>query len=898
MARIALLIGISEYQPGLAPLPNAVRDVEAMQRVLVNPQMGAFTPENVKVLKNPQRQEMAYAIEDLYTNCQKGDLVLFYFSGHGITVDNGDFYFSTRNTEKNQGKLRTASAVAARDVHAWMNNSKSKHLVVILDCCFSGAFGKGLSPKDSGTIDLEHKLGGEGRAILTASTSTQYAFESDGLDLSIYTHYLVEGIEKGAADIDGDGLISVDELHGFAKSKVQEASPAMTPEFYPHKQGYRIVLAKSPKDDPQLKYRKEVEKRAKLNQGKLSVFALELLESKRIEWGLSDTDANTILEEVLQPYREYQRKLTRYEQALIRAVKEEEYPFNEGVQQDLQDYQQELGLRDEDIKVIQERVLAPKEAEYQRQRQETQRLQEEQKRTEYEAKLYRYEQELSKAVQVGYPLDEFVRNGLKKFQQHLGLRNEDIASIEQRVIAPREAEYQRQQQEAERLRQAQEAERLRQRQETQRLQEEQKRTEYEAKLYRYEQELSKAVQVGYPLDEFVRNGLKKFQQHLGLRNEDIASIEQRVIAPREAEYQRQQQEAERLRQAQEAERLRQRQETQRLRQAQEAERLRQAQQTKTAGEQQQPVSPPGIQTQPFDFETATVKVTSKSKGFLGLGKGYDVDIQRRRGRAEYLTEDLGNGVVLEMVSIPDGKFLMGAPENEEGRSSDEGPQHTVTVPPFFMGKFPVTQAQWQVVAGFDKVNIDLKLDPSHFKGANRPVECVSWDDAVEFCARLSQKTGKIYRLPSEAEWEYACRGGTTTPFYFGETITTELVNYRGTDWEYQGTTYPGNYGQGPKGKYREQTTDVGKFPANPFGLFDMHGNIWEWCQDEWHDSYNNAPTDGSAWLGDNDNQERLLRGGSWVSLPWHCRAAIRGCLARDGRSRLVGFRVVCVRRRA
>ncbi|MDH6075325.1 caspase family protein, partial [Chrysosporum ovalisporum CS-1034] len=190
MAKIALLIGISEYDPGLAPLPKAVNDVEAMQRVLVNPEMGGFAEGDVRVLKNPQRQDMENAIYHLYANRHKDDLVLFYFSGHGVTDESGDFYFSTRQTQKNQNKLIPTTAVAATNVHSWMNKSKSKRLVVILDCCFSAAFAKGLTTKNSGTIDLEQYLGGEGRAILTASTSTQYAFESDGLDLSIYTHYL------------------------------------------------------------------------------------------------------------------------------------------------------------------------------------------------------------------------------------------------------------------------------------------------------------------------------------------------------------------------------------------------------------------------------------------------------------------------------------------------------------------------------------------------------------------------------------------------------------------------------------------------------------------------------------------------------------------------------------
>ncbi|MEA5602162.1 SUMF1/EgtB/PvdO family nonheme iron enzyme [Nostoc sp. UHCC 0252] len=249
-------------------------------------------------------------------------------------------------------------------------------------------------------------------------------------------------------------------------------------------------------------------------------------------------------------------------------------------------------------------------------------------------------------------------------------------------------------------------------------------------------------------------------------------------------------------------------------------------------------------------------------------------------QAKLFTENLGNGVVLEMVAIPGGKFLMGSPENEPERSYSESPQHTVTVQPFFMGKFPVTQSQWAIVAALKKVNIDLNPEPSNFKGANRPVEQVSWDHAIEFCARLSNKTGKTYRLPSEAEWEYACRAGTTTPFYFGETITTDLANYNGDNI----------YNSGTKGEFRQQTTDVGQFPPNPFGLFDMHGNIWEWCQDAWHENYNGAPTDGSFW--DHENNNRSLRGGSWGDSPVGCRSAFRGNIVRNSRLGGLGFRVV------
>jgi formylglycine-generating enzyme required for sulfatase activity len=161
---------------------------------------------------------------------------------------------------------------------------------------------------------------------------------------------------------------------------------------------------------------------------------------------------------------------------------------------------------------------------------------------------------------------------------------------------------------------------------------------------------------------------------------------------------------------------------------------------------------------------------------------------------------------------------------------------------------------------------------------------VSWDDAIEFCARLSKATGREYRLPSEAEWEYACRAGTTTPFHFGETITTDLANYNGNY----------TYGSGSKGQYRKQTTDVGSFPANAFGLHDMHGNVWEWCQDTWQENYNGAPTDGSAWVYENANQNSMiLRGGSWLNGPWDCRSAYRDNFGADYWYYFNGFRVVC-----
>ena len=236
-----------------------------------------------------------------------------------------------------------------------------------------------------------------------------------------------------------------------------------------------------------------------------------------------------------------------------------------------------------------------------------------------------------------------------------------------------------------------------------------------------------------------------------------------------------------------------------------------------------------------------------------------------------------------MIYIPGGKFLMGATKGEKAATDHEYPQHEVIIQPFCMGKYPVTQAQWRAVAALPQIERELGVDPSKFKGNNRAVEQITWYDAVEYCARLSQHTKREYRLPGEAEWEYACRAGTTTPFYFGKTITSELANYNAN------YTYAGE----AKGQYREATTPVGQFPPNTYGLYDMHGNVWEWCADTWHGNYKGAPSDGRAWIGDENDNHSCLRGGSWFYDPRYCRSACRYFNTRGFRHYYFGFRVSC-----
>ncbi|MEJ1930883.1 caspase family protein [Nostoc sp. NIES-2111] len=356
MAKMALVIGVSDYEPGLTPLPGSARDVEAMRQVLQQPDVGGFN--EVKMLLNPTPQEMQEAIETLFSSRKKDDLVLLFFSGHGVKDDNGKLHLATRITRKTpQGELIRATAVPASFVQDIMSNSRSKRQVVILDCCFSGAFAEGWLAKDDGSVDVKTQLGGEGRAVLTSSTSTQYSFEQEGSDLSTYTRYLVEGIATGAADIDSDGVVSIDELHEYAKGKVQEAAPAMKPEIYAIKEGYKIRLSQAPIEDPKLRYRKEVEHFA--IRGVISVVGRNTLDALRDGLELLPEVAAAIEDEVLKPYQEYQKRLQRYKQVLVEAIGRE-HSLSTHTQNELKHLQRVLQLRDEDIALIEAQITSQK----------------------------------------------------------------------------------------------------------------------------------------------------------------------------------------------------------------------------------------------------------------------------------------------------------------------------------------------------------------------------------------------------------------------------------------------------------------------------------------------------------------------------------------------------------
>ena len=284
---------------------------------------------------------------------------------------------------------------------------------------------------------------------------------------------------------------------------------------------------------------------------------------------------------------------------------------------------------------------------------------------------------------------------------------------------------------------------------------------------------------------------------------------------------------------------------------------------------------------PFEFDTVTLDQHGKVN-------------ERRSLAANQFIETLAPGLTLEMVEIPGGTFTMGSPKSEKDSYDDERPQHEVTVSPFFLGKFTITQAQWREVASWPQVERELEAEPSHFpkdkrrkeSDDQRPVEQISWEDAQEFCARLSAQTGRAYRLPTEAEWEMACRAGTTTPFAFGPTITPEFVNYDGN--------YP--YDKAPKGTDRRETIPVGSLGvANGFGLYDMHGNVWEWCQDWFADDYyQQCEKQGTVIdpTGPEKGQYRALRGGSWNYNGWNCRSPNRYSNLPGDFNYYFGFRVV------
>ena len=279
------------------------------------------------------------------------------------------------------------------------------------------------------------------------------------------------------------------------------------------------------------------------------------------------------------------------------------------------------------------------------------------------------------------------------------------------------------------------------------------------------------------------------------------------------------------------------------------------------------------------------RLVAAALAVLAVGVGAWIFWPRQR-HWEEITLDLGNGVTMRLVLIPAGKFMMGSPDSEPGREDNEGPQHEVTISkPFYMGVFEVTQEQYQQLMG---------ANPSSYKDPTRPVERVSWHDAMAFCKKLSERTGKRVTLPTEAQWEYACRAGTTTAFYTGDELKPSQANA-----DFSSSASPGTWEKavawvrkllGTRTKAATMDTmPVGSYPPNAFGLYDMHGNVSEWSAD-WYDKPPASAKNGYP-AGPSADSWYFLRGGDWYSDPSKCRSASCIWIDPDARSTYGGFRV-------
>ncbi|MEL7223319.1 MAG: caspase family protein, partial [Cyanobacteria bacterium J06576_12] len=443
-----------------------------VKSVLINPNIGGFEEQDVTLLQNPDPQVVNEAIYSLFSEKRKDDLILLFFSGHGIKDDEGRLYLATRRTRKNDsGELVVPTAVAASFVHDCMNRSRSKHQIVILDSCFSGAFAEGLSAKDDGTVNVKEQLGGEGRVVLTSSSSTQYSFEQEDQELSLYTRFLIEGLKTGDADLDNDDVISINELHDYASQRVREVRPELRPEIYSVREGFKIRLAKVFIANPKQRYQKEVIRYGK--RGRLTIVSRGILDTFRVKLGISSEDAQAIEESVLEPYREdFDRRLLDYERIFTEALQKGNLNVSDSIRSELTNFQQHLDLRNEDTVPVEARI--------------------EKELREYQAKLDEYEEIFKNSLLQEYPLSDAASSFLKKTKERLELRSLDASSLEARVRANVE--------------------------------------QYRQDLDTYEQLLNKAAEESYPISERSRIELESERQKLDLSELDVASIESKISA--------------------------------------------------------------------------------------------------------------------------------------------------------------------------------------------------------------------------------------------------------------------------------------------------------------------------------------------------------------------------------
>ena len=351
MAKYALLIGSGEYeyQQDFNRLETAARNVAALKTLFEDPEIGDF--DEVQVLTHPTESEMRRAIAILFSpERSKKDTLLFYFAGHGVKDDSGRLYFATKDSERN---LLGATAVLASWVHQQMNACWAKRQIVVLDCCFSGAFDPQSNAMADNSVDLNQvvgKTGSEGWVAFASSSGLEYSFERQGMDLSIYTRFFVEGIKTGAGDLDEDGAIRADELHDYVSQRVRDAEPRMKPKIIVLKdQGYEVIISKTQSTDPKLKYLRAIKKYA--SKGKIRPAARGMLDVLRRDLNLAPEIAEEIESEFLRPFREHEENLQNYRNALEAEMKQY-FPLDREAVEYLKDLQNHLNLRDSEIKNV------------------------------------------------------------------------------------------------------------------------------------------------------------------------------------------------------------------------------------------------------------------------------------------------------------------------------------------------------------------------------------------------------------------------------------------------------------------------------------------------------------------------------------------------------------------
>jgi hypothetical protein len=346
MARKALLVGTSEYLDGFKPLESPLHDVRALADLLKNQEIGGF--DDVQILTNSESSKLGQAIETWYLGHAKHDFVLLFIAGHGVKDSDLKLHFVAKDTKKVGERLITTTAIAASSVSAWMRKSKAEGQIVVLNCCFSGAFGN-LVPMDDGTIDFEEVIAVEGRVVMTSTSSTAYAFENSGRSLSVYGYYLVEAMRTGAAAAPDSDHITIGELHKYVGRKVQEETPSMVPKIFAKGEGYQLRIAKVAVGDPEVQYRKHVESYIEEEEGEIDeILVRPLLQEHQKKLGLDLSAAERIESDVLEPIRQYRRNLGRYQQYL-EAVFQHKNPYGVRETRLLKQFQSMLGLLDTDI---------------------------------------------------------------------------------------------------------------------------------------------------------------------------------------------------------------------------------------------------------------------------------------------------------------------------------------------------------------------------------------------------------------------------------------------------------------------------------------------------------------------------------------------------------------------